>query len=180
VNESSKQLIRGYFKAVNEERWEDVMALYRPDAVLNIPGRPPKVGHDRIRPFYEDLGQRYEKHTAELRLLLAEDNIAAATVEYEDRNADGREVSLFACDNFVFEDGLINELRIAFDSARAALCDSPELGTPDKLTFGSAGRTSEMGATRRKLHAGVKTEAAQCHGVPGVQVVPGRMPQKLR
>jgi ketosteroid isomerase-like protein len=121
VNESSKQLIRGYFKAVNEERWEDVMALYRPDAVLNIPGRPPKVGPDRIRPFYEDLGKRYEKHTAELRLLLAEDNIAAATVEYEGRNADGREVSLFACDNFVFEDGLIKELRIVFDSARAAL-----------------------------------------------------------
>jgi ketosteroid isomerase-like protein len=121
VNETSKQRIRDYFQAVNEERWDDVMALYSPDAVLNVPGRPPKVGHDRIRPFYEDLGSRYEKHTAEIKLLLAEGDTAAATIEYEGRKADGGSVSTFACDNFVFEGGLIKELRIVFDSARVGL-----------------------------------------------------------
>lgn len=118
VNESSKELVRAYFSAVNDERWDDVMALYHEDAVLHVPGKLPKRGYEQIRPFYEDIGKRFDKHVAEIRLLLAEDDLAAATIEYEGKHPDGRPVSVFACDNFVFEDGRIRELRIVFDSAR--------------------------------------------------------------
>jgi len=118
ANEASKQLVQSYFQAVNEERWDDVMALYHEDAVLHVPGKRPKQGHAQIRPFYEDIGTRFDRHVAEIRLLLAEDDLAAATIEYEGRNADGRPVSVFAADNFWFEDGRIKELRIIFDSAR--------------------------------------------------------------
>jgi ketosteroid isomerase-like protein len=118
VNEAAKELVRSYFQAVNDERWDDVMALYHEDAVLHVPGKRPKSGHEQIRPFYEDIGTRFAKHVAGIRLLLAEDDVASATIEYEGSNTDGRPVSVFACDNFVFEAGRIRELRIVFDSAR--------------------------------------------------------------
>jgi uncharacterized protein len=116
--EKHEDLVRGYFTAVNEERWDDVMALYRDDAVLHVPGRRPKEGKDRIRPFYENIGHRFEKHVAELTLLLADDKVAAATVRYDGTDRDGKAVDVYACDNFRFEDGRIRELRIVFDSAR--------------------------------------------------------------
>ncbi len=118
VNEEAKTLVRSYFAAVNDERWDDVMALYHEDAVVHVAGKRPKHGYEQIRPFYEDIGTRFEKHVAEIRLLLAEGDVAAATIEYDGRNADGRSVSVFAADNFLFEDGRIRELRIIFDTGR--------------------------------------------------------------
>jgi ketosteroid isomerase-like protein len=120
--EAVKDFVRAYFKAVNEERWDDVLALYHEDATLHVPAVRTKNGHDRIRPFYEDIGKRFEKHVAEIRLVLAEgslDNaIAAATVAYDGVDRNGKPVEVFAADNFRIEDGRIRELRIIFDTGR--------------------------------------------------------------
>lgn len=117
-SEQHANLVRAYFKAVNEERWDDVLALYRDDAVLYVPGRRPKEGKDRIRPFYVNIGDRFDKHVAELTLLLADDEVAAATVRYDGTDRDGKAVDVYACDNFRFDEGRIRELRIVFDSAQ--------------------------------------------------------------
>jgi ketosteroid isomerase-like protein len=120
--EAVKDLVRAYFKAVNDERWDDVLALYHEDATLHVPAVRTKNGHDRIRPFYEDIGRRFEKHVAEIRLVLAEGSldsaIAAATVAYDGVDRSGKPVEVFAADNFRIEDGKIRELRIIFDTGR--------------------------------------------------------------
>jgi uncharacterized protein (TIGR02246 family) len=121
-SEAVKDLVRAYFKAVNEERWDDVLALYHEDGTLHVPAVRTKHGRDRIRPFYEDIGKRFVKHVAEIRLVLAEgalDNaVAAATVAYDGVDRDGKPVEVFAADNFRIEDGRIRELRIIFDTGR--------------------------------------------------------------
>jgi ketosteroid isomerase-like protein len=120
--EAVKDLVRAYFRAVNEERWDDVLALYHADATLHVPAVRTKNGHDRIRPFYEDIGTRFEKHVADIRLVLAEGSlasaIAAATVAYDGVDRNGKPVEVFAADNFRIEDGRIRELRIIFDTGR--------------------------------------------------------------
>jgi ketosteroid isomerase-like protein len=120
--EAVKDFVRAYFKAVNEERWDDVLALYHKDATLHVPAVRTKHGHERIRPFYEDIGTRFVKHVAEIRLVLAEggldDAVAAATVAYDGVDRNGKPVEVFAADNFRIEDGRIRELRIIFDTGR--------------------------------------------------------------
>jgi ketosteroid isomerase-like protein len=117
ISEQHEDLVRAYFQAVNDERWDDVLALYHDDAVLHVPGRRPKEGKDRIRPFYLNIGDRFDKHVAHLTLLLADDKVAAATVRYDGTDRDGKAVDVYACDNFRFDGGRIRELRIVFDSA---------------------------------------------------------------
>jgi uncharacterized protein len=117
TNEVAKAMIRAYFAAVNEERWDDVMALYDENARLTVPGVPAKHGKAQIRRFYDDLGRRFERHEAEVDVVLAEGNRAMATISYSSSTRDGRAVEFWASDTFTIEDGLIKDLRIIFDSA---------------------------------------------------------------
>ena len=50
---TTRERVRAYFDAVNGERWDDVVAGFHEDAVLEAPSQPSKRGRTQIRRFYE-------------------------------------------------------------------------------------------------------------------------------
>jgi ketosteroid isomerase-like protein len=117
-----KDLVRGYFTAVAEGRWDDiVMAMFHEDATLTVPLVPVKHGHARIRPFYVNIGERYAQYRPTVHVVIVEGTvasaIASATVELNAVTHEGRPVSNVAVDKFVIEDGRFRALRIIFDPA---------------------------------------------------------------
>jgi ketosteroid isomerase-like protein len=118
--EPVKALVRSYFASVAEGRWEDVLALFHPDAELNVAGVRPKIGHDRIRPFYENIGDRFADYAPTVTTVLAEGNleraVASAMLVLNAVNREGERVQVPAADDFVIEEGCIRSLRIIFDT----------------------------------------------------------------
>ena len=112
-----KELVRRYFAAVNDECWDDVLALFSEDASLYVPSVRPKHGKERIRRFYEDIATRFVRHETTIVFLIAEGDCAAATVRYQGIAADGQPVVTYATDTFTCEAEQIRELRIVFDTA---------------------------------------------------------------
>lgn len=112
-----KALVHAYFDAVNDERWDDVVDLFREDASLYVPSVGPKHGKDRIRRFYEDIGTRFVHHETRIVFLIAEGSRAAATIRYEGIVGNGERVVTYATDTFTCEGNRIRELRIVFDTA---------------------------------------------------------------
>ena len=114
-------LVRGYFNAVAERRWDDIIAMFHEDATLRVPVVRPKHGHDRIRPFYLNIGDRYVRYRPTLHLVIAEGTMAqataSATVELNALTHEGRHVNNIAVDKFVIEDGRFRSLQIIFDTA---------------------------------------------------------------
>ena len=114
-------LVRGYFSAVAERRWDDIIAMFHEDATLTVPVVRPKYGHDRIRPFYVNIGDRYVRYRPTLHLVIPEGTMAqataSATVELNALTHEGRHVNNIAVDKFVIEDGRFRALRIIFDTA---------------------------------------------------------------
>jgi ketosteroid isomerase-like protein len=115
-----EELIRGYFAAVADGRWDDVLALFHPDAVLNVAGVSPKLGHERIRPFYENIGARFDRYAPTVNRVLAEGTAArgggVAILVLNAVNRAGEPIEVHTADDFEIEDGRIRSLRIIFDT----------------------------------------------------------------
>jgi hypothetical protein len=105
-----------YFSGVNEDRFDDVAALFAPDATLTAPGVGP-LGPDQIAAYLAKALSGYPKHHDEpTRTLLAE---RAATVEitFTGETGAGAAITFDALDVFDFDDqGRITRLRTWFDS----------------------------------------------------------------
>ena len=116
-----KDLVRGYFTAVAEGRWDDIVAMFHEDATLTVPLVRVKHGHARIRPFYVNIGERYARYRPTVHVVIAEGTLASAkasaTVELNAVTHEGRAVNNVAVDKFVIEDGRFRALRIIFDTA---------------------------------------------------------------
>jgi ketosteroid isomerase-like protein len=114
------ELVRGYFVAVADGRWDDVLGLFQADAVLNVAGRRPKVGTERIRPFYENLASRFERYQPTILDILvdggAERGTAAAILTLNAVSAAGEPIEVPTADHFVIDGGSIRSLRIIFDT----------------------------------------------------------------
>lgn len=109
--------VRAYFAAANAERWDEVVAAFHEDAVLEVPAQAPKRGRDQIRRFYEAVPQLFPEHYDDPVLVLAEGDDAMASIEFRGRTPAGREAHFWASDRFRFEAGRIREMRIIFDPA---------------------------------------------------------------
>jgi ketosteroid isomerase-like protein len=112
-----KALVQRYFAAVNDERWDDVVALFGEDAFLYVSSVAPKHGKEQIRRFYEDIATRFVSHETTIIFLIAEGSRAAVTIRFEGIAADGQTVVTHATDTFTCEGMKIQELRIVFDTA---------------------------------------------------------------
>jgi ketosteroid isomerase-like protein len=114
-------LVRGYFTAVAEGRWDDIIAMFHEDATLLVPAVRPKHGHDRIRPFYVNIGERFVRYRPTVHVVIAEGTMAqgtaSATVELNAIAHDGHHINNIAVDKFIIEDGRFRSLRIIFDTA---------------------------------------------------------------
>jgi hypothetical protein len=52
ARESIRDLVARYNANADSGRFEPVLELFAPDAVMEITGEPPKVGHDEIRTIF--------------------------------------------------------------------------------------------------------------------------------
>jgi ketosteroid isomerase-like protein len=115
-----KALVRSYFAAVAEGRWDDVLELFHPDAELNVPGVRTKIGHERIRPFYANIGDRFAEYAPTVTQVLAEGSLesaaASAMLTLNAVDLAGEPIEVPAADDFVIEGGRIRSLRIIFDT----------------------------------------------------------------
>ena len=111
-----RRTLEAYFSGVNEDRFDDVAALFAPDATLTAPGVGP-LRPDEIAAYLAKALSGYPKHHDEpTRTLLAE---RAATVEitFTGQTQDGTPVTFDALDVFDFDEhGRITRLRTWFDS----------------------------------------------------------------
>ena len=112
--------MRSYFKAVDDGRWDDVLALFHDDGVLNVAGRRAKVGHERIRPFYENIGTRFDTYGPTVTGVFADGSLdsatAAAFLTLNAVSAAGEPIEVPAADDFRIEGGKIRSLQIIFDT----------------------------------------------------------------
>ncbi len=115
-----EQIVRGYFSAVADGRWDDVLALFHPDAVLNVAGASPKHGHERLRPFYENIGARFDRYAPTVNRVLTEGTLdhgaAVAILVLNATSRKGEAIEVHTADDFTIEDGRIRTLRIIFDT----------------------------------------------------------------
>ena len=109
--------VRDYYRAVNESRWDDVVACFHEDAVLLIPSQPPKVGHDAIRRFYESHGRRFPAHHDDVPLLMLDGDRVMTLVDFRGVDRSGVAVTFWTAGIFTIGGGRIQEYRVIFDTA---------------------------------------------------------------
>jgi len=111
-----RETLNAYFSAVNEDRFDDVAALFAPEATLTAPGVGP-LARDEIAAYLAKALRGYPRHHDEpTRTLLAE---RAATVEitFTGETSTGEAITFDALDVFDFdEQARITRLRTWFDS----------------------------------------------------------------
>ena len=110
------ETLDAYFAGVNEDRFDDVAALFAPEATLTAPGVGP-LKRDEIAGYLEAALKGYPTHRDDpTRTVLAE-RTATVEITFTGERADGTPITFDALDVFDFDaDGRITRLRTWFDS----------------------------------------------------------------
>jgi ketosteroid isomerase-like protein len=158
TTEARQAALDGYFDGINEERFDDVGALFTPDAELRAPGFPVRRGPEEIAAYLAGVLAAYPVHRDQpTRILLAGDT-ATVEIHYTGELADGTPLEFEAVDIFDFApDGRIASLRTWYDSAallgdlaKAAAAAGPD---PAALAERGSGAEATPGRVRAALRA---------------------------
>jgi limonene-1,2-epoxide hydrolase len=114
---SLRAIVLSYYQAVNQSRWDDVVAYFHEDAVLLIPSQAPKVGHAEIRRFYEAHGRHAAKHHDDVPLLMADGNRVLTLVDHHSVDREGNRVHFWTGGAFTVENARFRQYRVIFDTA---------------------------------------------------------------
>jgi hypothetical protein len=105
-----------YFKGVNEDRFEDVAALFTPEATITAPGAG-TVAQQEIAAYLRRALSGYPTHHDEPTRTLRAENAATVEITFTGALADGTEITFQALDVFDFDDqARITNLTTWFDS----------------------------------------------------------------
>jgi hypothetical protein len=108
--------LEAYFAAVNEDRFEDVAALFTPTATITAPGAGTVKQPDIAAYLTKALSGYPAHHDEPTRTLLAE-NAATVEITFTGELADGTKIAFDALDVFDFDDeARITKLTTWFDS----------------------------------------------------------------
>ena len=112
-----RRTLDAYFSGVNEDRFDDVAALFAPDATLTAPGVGP-LTRDEIAAYLAKALSGYPTHHDEpTRTLLAEPRRDRRDHLHGRDDQTARRITFDALDVFDFDDdGRITRLRTWFDS----------------------------------------------------------------
>jgi len=132
--------VQAYFDGVNDERFEDVAALFAPDGELTAPGTDTRRGREAIAAYFAAALRPYVEHLDDpTRTIFAGDTVTVE-IHYTGRLASGFSLEFDAVDVIDFDaDGLILRLSSWYDShavrarlrlarERADLTDAVALG----------------------------------------------------
>jgi ketosteroid isomerase-like protein len=147
----------GYFDGINEERFEDVAALFTPDAELRAPGFPVRRGREEIAAYLAGVLATYPVHRDQPTRTLIAGDTATVEIHYTGELADGTPLEFEAVDIFDFApDGQIASLRTWYDSA-AVLADLTKAAAapgPDPAAIAAGGSAAE--ATPARVRAALR------------------------
>lgn len=115
---ATKAMVYGYYAAVNDGRWADVVGFFHDDAVLLVPSQLPKVGREVILKFYESHGRRFHEHHDDVPLLMLDGNRVMTLVDFNGVDRNGNVVRFWTAGIFTIEDGKIRQYRVIFDTAQ--------------------------------------------------------------
>jgi ketosteroid isomerase-like protein len=116
---SIKAFVYAYYKAVNDSRWDDVVACFHEDATLLVPSQLPKVGHDEISRFYTHVDVQFPGlHHDDVPLLMVDGNRVMTLVDMHGINREGVHTRLWTAGFFTLESGRIRQYRVIFDTAQ--------------------------------------------------------------
>lgn len=108
---------RRYFALANEESFDELIALFTPDAVLLAPGTKPRQGEAAIREYYEKAFAPYPEHCDEPTRFIEAGATVVAEIHFKGKLATGGEIEFDAVDVFdLTEDGRIARLSSWYDS----------------------------------------------------------------
>jgi ketosteroid isomerase-like protein len=147
----------GYFDGINEERFDDVAALFTPDAELRAPGFPVRRGREEIAAYLAGVLATYPVHRDQPTRTLIAGDTATVEIHYTGELADGTPLEFEAVDVFDFTpDGQIASLRTWYDSA-AVLGDLAKAAAapgPDPAEMAASGSAAE--ATPARVRAALR------------------------
>ena len=108
-------VVRDYFAAVNDRRYEDLAALFHDDAVLRPVGSRPRTGRAEIAAYYPPLLAGFVRSHDELVAVHVAGDVVTAEIAFSGTTVAGRPVAFEAVDVFRVNDGRITTLRILYD-----------------------------------------------------------------
>jgi len=111
-----EEIVKNYFKYVNEEKLDELFALFDPDVDFKSPNLNTK-GLENIKPFYFSVPKFYDAHVDDPLEINIAGNMAATFIEFTGKTKKGSDIHMFASDWFKIVDGKIKSLHIIFDSA---------------------------------------------------------------
>jgi len=114
--EEIKTMVEKYFELVNSDALDDFFMLFASDAQLSAPFGFKGNSVEEIKPFYQDIPNKYKEHTDTPEQILIEGNRAAVFIDFKGVTKKGDAVAFKASDWFEFENGKIKSLHIFFDS----------------------------------------------------------------
>ena len=115
MEEELKEIVRTYFRLINEEKFDEFFALFDPDVEFHAPFNFHARGLENVKPFYLAVAN-YPEHVDYPVHLHVSGNRVAVFMDYKLTLKDGRKISSTASDWFLIENGKIKSLSILFDS----------------------------------------------------------------
>ncbi len=111
-----RSTLDAYFSGVNEDRFDDVAALFAPGATLTAPGVGP-LHADEIAPYLAQALRGYPTHHDEPTRIVEANGTATVEITFTGQTSAGDPITFDALDVFDFdEQGRITRLRTWFDS----------------------------------------------------------------
>lgn len=111
-----RKTLDAYFAGVNEDRFEDVAALFAPQATLTAPGVGP-LTPEEIAPYLAKALQGYPTHHDEPTRIVEAPGTATVEIRFTGQTHEGTPITFEALDVFDFDEhGRITRLRTWFDS----------------------------------------------------------------
>jgi predicted SnoaL-like aldol condensation-catalyzing enzyme len=146
-----------YFDGINEERFDDVGALFTADGELHAPGFPVRRGPEEIAAYLAGVLATYPIHRDQPTRTLIAGDTATVEIHYTGKLADGTPLEFEAVDIFDFTpDARIASLRTWYDSAAVLgdLAKAAAVPGPDADAVAAAGSAAE--ATPARVRAALR------------------------
>lgn len=129
--EHYERLILDYFRAVDEERIDDVVACFEEDATIRFAFHAEPVrGHDALRAFFAAHVDRFAEHVDRVTRILVDGDLAISELVFDATTTDGRPVHLENCNVYRFRNGRFHEVRVHLDTVTMGR----QLGSPPDPT----------------------------------------------
>jgi ketosteroid isomerase-like protein len=124
---NNHEVVRRYFRCLDEEDWETMGTLWHEDSELMATGARPRRGREEVLGYFSKLFVPWPAHADTPTRMIESGSTIVAEVTFTGRTADGREVSFDAVDIFDCEDGRIRRMTNWYDVAyaRRLLAESP-------------------------------------------------------